>query len=70
MKDVFDSDVYVKEQHRGKKGNYKDLICTNNIGDIIDYLSVKYEGLTKVRRHIPNEVFEWDRESKLSFWQV
>ena len=67
MKECFNSDVEVLERHRGTKGNYKDLYSIGNVTDIIDYLSTKYEGLTKARRHIPNEVFSWNYNAKLSF---
>lgn len=67
MKECFDSNVEVVERHRGSKGNYKDLCSVGNVTEIIDYLSTKYEGLTKARRHIPNEVFSWNYNAKLSF---
>ena len=67
MKKCFNNDVKIIERHRGEKGNYKDLVSTGNITDIIDYLSCKFEGLTKNRRHIPNEVFSWNIEAKLAF---
>ena len=67
MKECFDSNIEVIERHRGSKGNYKDLCSVGNVTGIIDYLSTKYEGLTKVRRHIPNEVFSWNYNAKLSF---
>jgi ribonucleoside-triphosphate reductase len=67
MKECFDSEVKVVERHRGKKGNYKDLCSVGQVSDIIDYLSTKFEGLTKNRRHIPNEVFSWNYNAKLNF---
>jgi anaerobic ribonucleoside-triphosphate reductase len=67
MKECFDSNIEVIERHRGSKGNYKDLCSVGNVTGIIDYLSTKYEGLTKARRHIPNEVFSWNYNAKLSF---
>lgn len=67
MKECFDSNIEVVERHRGSKGNYKDLCSVGNVTEIIDYLSTKYEGLTKTRRHIPNEVFSWNYNAKLSF---
>ncbi len=67
MKECFDSNIEVVERHRGLKGNYKDLCSVGNVTEIIDYLSTKYEGLTKARRHIPNEVFSWNYNAKLSF---
>lgn len=67
MKKCFNNEVKVVERHRGKKGDYKDLVSTGNVTEIIDYLSCKFEGLTKNRRHIPNEVFSWNKEAKLAF---
>ena len=67
MKECFDNDIKVVKRDRGTKGRYKDLCSTGNITDIIDYLSTKFEGLTKIRRHIPNEVFSWNYNAKLSF---
>lgn len=67
MKNCFDSKVEVVERHRGVKGKYKDLCSIGNVSDIIDYLSIKFEGLTKLRRHVPNEVFSWNYTAKLSF---
>ena len=58
-------------QERGKKGTYKDLCAiSDNNGGIqyaINYLSSKFGGVNKVNRQIPNEVFSWNYESKLSF---
>lgn len=67
MEECFGNDVEVIERHRGEKGRYKDLCAVGNVTDIIDYLSTKFEGLTKARRHIPNEVFSWNHSAKLSF---
>lgn len=67
MKKCFNNNVKVVERHRDKRGDYKDLVSTGNVTDIIDYLSCKFEGLTKNRRHIPNEVFSWNTEAKMAF---
>lgn len=68
MKKCFNLEVETVVRERGKKGNYKDLKARGeNIAKAIDYLSSKFEGLSKNRRHIPNEVFEWDYNSKLNF---
>lgn len=70
MKKYFDLDVDIVLQERGKKGNYKDLIARSN-GDYISkygsYFTGKFEGVNKLNRHIPNEVFSWNYEAKLSF---
>jgi len=71
FKKYFDLDSKTILQKRGKKGVYKDLAaiadCNNNLQRTINYLTKKFEGINKNNRHIPNEVFSWDYESKLSF---
>ena len=67
MKRQFGVDVKVVERRRGKAGYYKDLVCVGSVTKLIDYLTSKYQGLTKIRRHIPNEVFSWNRDAKMSF---
>ena len=58
-------------QERGARGNYKDLVViadeNGNLQSAINYLTKKFGGINKVKRHIPNEVFSWNRASKLSF---
>lgn len=58
-------------QERGKKGIYKDLIVlSDNNGGIQKantYFTEKFGGVNKTNRHIPNEVFSWNYESKLAF---
>jgi anaerobic ribonucleoside-triphosphate reductase len=58
-------------QERDKKGTYKDLIVKSDnngsIQKINSYLNNKFGGINKNNRHIPNEVFEWNYESKLAF---
>lgn len=58
-------------QKRGKKGTYKDLAAEaddqGSLQRTIAYLTSKFGGVSKVNRHIPNEVFEWDYCSKLAF---
>lgn len=67
----FDLDTKTVLQERGKKGVYKDLIAIaddkNNLQRTINYLTEKFGGINKVNRHIPNEVFSWNYESKLAF---
>lgn len=67
----FDLDTKTVLQERGKKGIYKDLIAIaddkNNLQRTINYLTEKFGGINKVNRHIPNEVFSWNYESKLAF---
>lgn len=62
--------IGVKEQKRGAKGHYKDYIChpeRNGVKHIANRLLYFYEGTTKATRHVPNEVFAWNRDAKLAF---
>ena len=71
FKSHFGLDVKTVLQERGKKGVYKDLIVISDnnggIQRVCSYLNEKFGGVNKVNRHIPNEVFEWNYESKLAF---
>ena len=63
-------DVQVITQSRGNKGNYKDLYVkpVKNEGiKLQNELIGMFGGKKKADRHIPNEVFSWDKESKLNF---
>lgn len=56
---------------RGIKGNYKDLVTIPD-GDevnkaVTSYLINMFDGIKKTNRHIPNEVFNWEYESRLAF---
>ena len=69
MKQIFDVDIDVIEWHRGVKGDYKELRVP--VGEkrkqIIREVESLFEGVRKIDRHIPNEVFKWDRCSKINF---
>ena len=68
MKNQFNVNVTTIARHRGKKGNYKDLVGhSDNNTNLVQYLTEKYGGLNKDHRHIPNEVFSWNKDSKISF---
>lgn len=71
VKNEFDLDVNAILQQREKKGIYKDLCIKankyNGLQKLIMYLTEKFEGINKAKRHIPNEVFSWKNEAKLSF---
>lgn len=68
---VFDVKVKTKEQTRGKKGHYLDLSLKTKDGtkltNISDIFKVLFEGVTKLNRHIPSEVFDWEYEARLAF---
>ena len=68
-KNVFDANIEVIEWHRGERGDYKELKCTNTekVKEVSKYLSAKFGGMQKVNRQIPVDVFSWDKKSKLAF---
>ena len=65
-KNHFNLETKTVLRERGVKGTYKDLISIKT-GKILKYLREEFEGVKKLDRHIPNEVFSWDYESRLSF---
>ena len=71
FKKYFDLDTKTVLQERDKKGVYKDLVVIaddkNSLKRTINYFTEKFGGINKINRHIPNEVFSWNYESKLSF---
>ena len=70
-KDCFELDVKTVLQQRDRKGTYKDLCAIpnehNGIVAAINELTTKFGGIIKEHRHVPNEVFSWNREAKLAF---
>lgn len=69
MKNLFNIDINKKLQTRGDKGTYYDLIsiASNYTSNLNNYLTSIFEGVQKIYRHIPNEVFEWNYDAKLAF---
>lgn len=67
MKEFFGVDVERIERRRGDRGTYSDLVSKGGVVEVIQYLTEKFGGRNKSDRHIPNEVFEWNRSAKLSF---
>ena len=48
--------------------NYYDIIINfNDNGTTVSTLLYLFEGLQKETRHVPNDVFSWNRESKVAF---
>ncbi|HCL4455116.1 TPA: anaerobic ribonucleoside-triphosphate reductase [Clostridium botulinum] len=64
---IYNLNITEKEQNRGKKGLYKDLVTKGNQIHIKKQFENLFGGIQKIKRHIPNEVFSWNREAKLSF---
>ena len=59
-------ETFVKEWHRGKKGNYYELKVKKYSAfrhKLIDY----FGGMRKIERHIPQEIFNSDIDKKCSF---
>lgn len=54
---------------RGVKGNYVDvnIKCGQNLGTFREWLADMFDGVKKIDRHIPNEVFSWPDEYKAAF---
>ena len=67
----FDLTTKTVLQMRGQKGNYKNLIVEaddkGSLQSAINYFTCKFGGINKNNRHIPNEVFEWGKQSKYAF---
>ena len=57
---------YIKEWHRGKKGNYQEIRIRDFSG-ISKYCAKHFEGVPKRNRHIPAKVFRATTEQKYSF---
>ena len=48
--------------------NYVDIIINFNDGGLtISYIVMMFGGIQKENRHVPNEVFRWNREAKMAF---
>lgn len=70
MKKEYGLEVSETEQHRGKKGNYKDLRAVaddDRLSGLRLKLATMFGGYAKKDRHIPNEVFSWDEQGCLAF---
>ena len=71
VKRHFQLDTNVVEQHRKRKGDYKDLyIRSDGTSTVVnlqcDYIA-RFGGIKKMDRHIPSEVFAWNRSARLAF---
>lgn len=63
----FNMPVQSTIQNRGVRGNYKDLLALGKAGELKEYLTDMFEGTQKIKRHIPNDVFSWNKSAKLGF---
>lgn len=71
FKKYFSLNTKTVVQNRGTKGKYKDLVAIadthGNMQTAINYFTTQFSGVNKINRHIPNEVFTWDNDSKMAF---
>jgi len=68
FKEIYDLNVETVVWNRGARGDYKELkVRTGNYKAVELELLEVFGGKQKIYRQIPNEVFSWNRESKLSF---
>lgn len=63
---VYGYDTYLKEWHRGKKGDYYELRARGAKALQLKFFE-RYEGLRKKERHIPNDVFDASFSARMSF---
>lgn len=66
LKKVYGSEMVLKEWHRGKKGDYKELRFSNRIRMEQDMKEL-FGGTPKKERQIPNVIFRTNLETRLSF---
>lgn len=61
--------ISIKEQHRGKKGDYIDINIKmgNRLKVLRNWLTGLFGGVRKADRQIPNEVFSWEASYKIAF---
>lgn len=63
----------IKEWHRGEKGNYKEVLLDNKKETLeerrvfVTSFVKGFEGVKKINRKIPNEIFNADEESRRHF---
>lgn len=65
FENVFHIPANIKEQHRGAKGDYKEILFPSR--DFQYELISKFEGIAKDDRHVPNEVFTYPEAARLAF---
>lgn len=71
MKTYYELDTKTIIQKRGRKGTYKDVTTVSDGKGTMALLSAElagfFGGRKKAHRHIPPEVFRWDKAARLSF---
>lgn len=62
---IFGIDSKIKEQHRGIKGEYKEVSMPSRR---LQYELIRdFEGIPKEHRHIPNQIFSMDESVRMAF---
>lgn len=62
---AFEIDSKIKEQHRGVKGEYKEISMPSRK---LQYELIKdFEGIAKEDRHIPNIIFSMEEDARMAF---
>ena len=59
-------EAIIKEYHRGSKGDYIEVKARKSTDLTCELIEI-FGGEQKKKRQIPNDVFKWDRESKIAF---
>ena len=63
--------IEVNEQHRGKKGDYKELKYRRSSGIEISKKKAQYaslfRGFKKVDREVPEDILSWNKEARYAF---
>lgn len=68
IKQYFNLNTETIVWHRGKRGNYKEIRCRDfDKLHIQENFTLLFGGLQKKYRHIPSEVFSYNKKAKLSF---
>lgn len=67
FKEIYGLNVETIVWNRGKRGDYKELRIKENHSKARQEIEEILGGLQKIYRQIPNEVFSWNREARLSF---
>lgn len=70
FKDEYGLNTHVIVRNRGARGNYKDIRVESDgdhFASFRSWLVSFFGGRAKTMRHIPNEVFNWNKAARLAF---
>ena len=65
LKAITKKNVNVKKQYRGVKGKYIDIVISDK--ELCNTCKSIFEGVNKIDRKIPKDVFNYNKEAKLAF---